>query len=120
MEKKVRYVVQTELTSTIDIVNEKINTINNITIPGINNKFNEFVKDGVLDSSEKARLTDLLNQASNEVAAVVDQVNNIITSKYLTNDNANKGKLEEANTVMNTAWTEYKTLLIHLYLLILK
>lgn len=107
-KKKVRYVGQTELTSAIDIVNEKINTINNTTIPGINNKFNEFVKDGVLDSSEKARLTDLLNQASNEVAAVIDQVNNIITSKYLTNDNANKGKLEEANTVMNTAWTEYK------------
>ena len=107
-KKKVRYVGQTELTSAIDIVNDKINTINNTTIPGINNKFNEFVKDGVLDSSEKARLTDLLNQASNEVAAVVDQVNNITTSKYLTNDNANKGKLEEANTVMNTAWTEYK------------
>lgn len=110
-KKKVRYVGPAELTSAIDVVNEKINTINNTTIPGINNKFNEFVKDGVLDSSEKARLTDLLNQASNEVAAVVDQVNNIITSKYLTNDNANKGKLEEANTVMNTAWTEYKNLI---------
>ena len=108
-KKKVRYVGQTELTSAIDIVNDKINTINNTTIPGINNKFNAFVKDGVLDSSEKARLTDLLNQASNEVTAVVDQVNNIIKSKYLTNDNANKGKLEEANTVMNTAWTEYST-----------
>lgn len=107
-KKKVRYVGPTELNNAIDVVNEKINTINNITIPGINNKFNEFIEDGVLDSSEKARLTDLLNQASNEVAAVIDQVNNIITSKYLTNDNANKGKLEEANTVMNTAWTEYK------------
>ena len=108
-KKKVRYVGQTELTNAIDIVNDKINTINNTTIPGINNKFNEFVKDGVLDSSEKARLTDLLNQANNEIAAVIDQVNNITTSKYLTNDNANKGKLEEANTVMNTAWTEYST-----------
>lgn len=107
-EKKVRYVGPTELNKAIDIVNKKITTINDTTIPGINNKFNEFIKDGVLDSSEKARLTDLLNQASNEVAAVVDQVNNITTSKYLTNDNANKGKLEEANTVMNTAWTEYK------------
>lgn len=107
-KKKVRYVGQTELTNAIDVVNEKINTINNTTIPSINNKFNEFVKDGVLDTSEKARLTDLLNQANNEVAAVIDQVNNIITSKYLSNDNANKGKLEEANTVMNTAWTEYK------------
>ena len=110
-KKKVRYVGPAELTSAIDVVNEKINTINNTTIPGINNKFNEFIEDGVLDSSEKARLTDLLNQASNEVAAVVDQVNNITTSKYLTNDNANKGKLEEANTVMNTAWTEYKNLI---------
>ena len=110
-EKKVRYVGPTELNKAIDIVNDKINTINNTTIPGINNKFNEFIEDGVLDSSEKARLTDLLNQASNEVAAVVDQVNNITTSKYLTNDNANKGKLEEANTVMNTAWTEYKNLI---------
>ena len=110
-KKKVRYVGPTELNNAIDVVNEKINTINNITIPGINNKFNEFIEDGVLDSSEKARLTDLLNQASNEVAAVIDQVNNIITSKYLTNDNANKGKLEEANTVMKTAWTEYKNLI---------
>ena len=110
-KKKVRYVGPTELNKAIDAVNEKINTINNITIPGINNKFNEFIEDGVLDSSEKARLTDLLNQASNEVAAVIDQVNNITTSKYLTNDNANKGKLEEANTVMKTAWTEYKNLI---------
>lgn len=110
-KKKVRYVGPTELNNAIDAVNEKINTINNITIPGINNKFNEFIEDGVLDSSEKARLTDLLNQASNEVAAVIDQVNNITTSKYLTNDNANKGKLKEANTVMKTAWTEYKNLI---------
>ena len=110
-KKKVRYVGQTELTNAIDVVNDKINTINKITIPSINKNFNDFVKDGVLDTSEKARLTDLLNQASNEVAAVIDQVNNIITSKYLTNDNANKGKLEEANTVMNTAWTEYKNLI---------
>jgi hypothetical protein len=110
-KKKVRYVGPTELNNAIDVVNEKINTINNITIPSINNKFNEFIEDGVLDSSEKARLTDLLNQASNEVAAVIDQVNNITTSKYLTNDNANKGKLKEANTVMKTAWTEYKNLI---------
>lgn len=108
-KKKVRYIGPTELTSAIDIVNKKIDIINNTTIPSINKNFNDFVKDGVLDSSEKARLTDLLNQASNEVAAVIDQVNNIIKSKYLTNDNANKGKLEEAKTVMNTAWTEYNT-----------
>lgn len=110
-KKKVRYVGPTELNNAIDVVNKKINTINNITIPGINNKFNEFIEDGVLDSSEKARLTDLLNQASNEVAAIIDQVNNITTSKYLTNDNVNKGKLEKANTVMKTAWTEYKNLI---------
>lgn len=110
-KKKVRYVGPTELNSAIDGVNKKINSITDTTIPGINNKFNEFIKDGVLDTSEKARLTDLLNQANNEVAAVIDQVNNIIKSKYLTNDNANKGKLEEANTVMNTAWTEYKNLI---------
>ena len=110
-ERKVRYIGPTELNKAIDTVNDKITTITNTTIPGINNKFNEFVKDGVLDTSEKARLTDLLNQANNEVAAVIDQVNNIIKSKYLTNDNANKGKLEEANTVMNTAWTEYKNLI---------
>lgn len=108
-KKKVRYVGPTELNSAIDEVNRKINSITDTTIPGINNKFNEFIKDGVLDTSEKARLTDLLNQANNEVAAVIDQVNNIIKSKYLTNDNANKGNLEEANTVMNTAWTEYET-----------
>lgn len=110
-KKKVRYVGPTELNSAINEVNRKINSITDTTIPGINNKFNEFIKDGVLDTSEKARLTDLLNQANNEVAAVVDQVNSIIKSKYLTNDNANKGKLEEANTVMNTAWTKYKNLI---------
>ena len=110
-KKKVRYVGPTELNNAIDVVNDKINTINNTTIPGINKNFNDFVKDGVLNTSEKARLTDLLNQANNEVAAVVDQVNNIIKSKYLTNDNANKGNLEKANTVMNTAWTEYKNLI---------
>lgn len=108
-KKKVRYVGPTELNNAIDVVNDKINTINNTTIPGINKNFNDFVKDGVLNTSEKARLTDLLNQANNEVTAVVDQVNNIIKSKYLTNDNANKGNLEEANNVMNTAWTEYNT-----------
>lgn len=110
-EKKVRYVGPTELNKAIDTVNNKINTITNTTIPGINNRFNDFVKDGVLDSSEKARLTDLLNQASNEVAAVVDQVTNITKSKYLAEDNANRGELIKANAVMNTAWEEYNTLI---------
>lgn len=110
-EKKVRYVGPTELNKAIDTVNDKINTITNTTIPGINNRFNDFVKDGVLDSSEKARLTDLLNQASNEVAAVVDQVTNITKSKYLAEDNANRGNLINANTAMNTAWEAYNTLI---------
>lgn len=110
-EKKVRYVGPTELNKAIDTVNNKINTITNTTIPGINNRFNEFVKDGVLDSSEKARLTDLLNQASNEVAAVVDQVTNITKSKYLAEDNANRGELIKANAAMNTAWKSYNTLI---------
>ena len=110
-EKKVRYVGPTELNKAIDIVNNKINTITNTTIPGINNRFNDFVKDGVLDSSEKARLTDLLNQASNEVAAVVDQVTNITKSKYLAEDNANRGELIKANAAMNTAWKSYNTLI---------
>ena len=110
-ERKVRYVGPTELNKAIDTVNDKITTITNTTIPGINNRFNDFVKDGVLDSSEKARLTDLLNQASNEVAAVVDQVTNITKSKYLAEDNANRGELVNANTIMNTAWEEYNTLI---------
>lgn len=110
-EKKVRYVGPTELNKAIDTVNNKINTITNTTIPGINNRFNDFVKDGVLDSSEKARLTDLLNQASNEVAAVVDQVTNITKSKYLAEDNANRGELIKANAAMNTAWKSYNTLI---------
>ena len=92
-KKKVRYVGPTELNNAIGEVNKKINIITNTTIPGINNKFNEFIKDGVLDTSEKARLTDLLNQANNEVSDVIDQVNNIIKSKYLTNDNDNKVNL---------------------------
>lgn len=113
-EKKVRYVGPTELNKAIDTVNDKINTITNTTIPGINNRFNDFVKDGVLDSSEKARLTDLLNQASNEVAAVVDQVTNITKSKYLAEDNANRGELIKANAAMNTAWESYNTLITKL------
>lgn len=110
-EKKVRYVGPTELNKAIDTVNDKITTITNTTIPGINDKFNKFVEDGVLDSSEKARLTDLLNQASNEVAAVVDQVTNITKSKYLAEDNANRGELIKANAAMNTAWKSYNTLI---------
>ena len=107
-ERKVRYIGPTELTSAIDKVNEKINNISATTLPGLSDKFNEFTKDGILDTSEKARLTDLLNQAGNEVAAIKDQVTNITKSKYLAEDNANRGELVNANTVMNTAWENYK------------
>lgn len=109
--KKVRYIGSKELNDNIDKVNKKINDISATTLPGLNDKFNEFAKDGVIDSSEKARLTDLLNQANNEVLSVNEQITNIIKSDYLTNDNANKGKLIEAQTTLSTAWTEYKTLI---------
>lgn len=109
--KKVRYVGDKELTNAIDKVNKKINDISATTLPGLNDKFNEFAKDGIIDSSEKARLTDLLNQANNEVLAVNDQITSIIKSDYLAKDNANKGKLIEAQKTLSTAWTEYKTLI---------
>lgn len=109
--KKVRYIGSKELNDNIDKVNKKINDISATTLPGLNDKFNEFAKDGILDSSEKARLTDLLNQANNEVLSVNEQITNIIKSDYLTNDNANKGKLIEAQKTLSTAWTEYKTLI---------
>lgn len=109
--KKVRYIGSKELNDNIDKVNKKINDISATTLPGLNDKFNEFAKDGVIDSSEKARLTDLLNQANNEVLSVNEQITNIIKSDYLTNDNANKGKLIEAQKTLSTAWTEYKTLI---------
>ena len=109
--KKVRYVGDKELTAAIDKVNEKINDISATTLPGLDNKFNEFAKDGIIDSSEKARLTDLLNQANNDVLAANDQIISIIKSDYLTNDNVNKGKLIEAQKTLSTAWTEYKTLI---------
>ena len=109
--KKVRYVGDKELTNAIDKVNKKINDISATTLPGLNDKFNEFAKDGIIDSSEKARLTDLLNQANNEVLSVNDQITSIIKSDYLTNDNANKGKLIEAQKTLSIAWTEYKTLI---------
>ena len=109
--KKVRYIGSKELNDNIDKVNKKINDISATTLPGLNDKFNEFAKDGILDSSEKARLTDLLNQANNEVLAVNDQITNIIKSDYLTNDNINKDKLIKAQTTLSTAWTEYKTLI---------
>ena len=109
--KKVRYVGDKELTAAIDTVNKKIGDISATTLPGLNDKFNEFAKDGILDSSEKARLTDLLNQANNEVLAVNDQITSITKSDYLAEDNANKGKLIEAQKSLSTAWTEYKTLI---------
>lgn len=109
--KKVRYIGSKELNDNIDKVNKKINDISATTLPGLNDKFNEFAKDGILDSSEKARLTDLLNQANNEVLSVNEQITNIIKSDYLTNDNVNKDKLIKAQTTLSTAWTEYKTLI---------
>lgn len=109
--KKVRYVGDVELTDAINKVNKKINDISATTLPGLNDKFNEFAKDGIIDSSEKARLTDLLNQANNEVLAVNDQITSIIKSDYLAKDNANKGKLIEAQKTLSTAWTEYKVLI---------
>lgn len=109
--KKVRYVGDKELTAAIDTVDKKIGDISATTLPGLNDKFNEFAKDGILDSSEKARLTDLLNQANNEVLAVNDQITSITKSDYLAKDNANKGKLIEAQKTLSTAWTEYKTLI---------
>lgn len=109
--KKVRYVGDVELTDAISKVNKKINDISATTLPGLNDKFNEFAKDGIIDSSEKARLTDLLNQANNEVLAVNDQITSIIKSDYLAKDNANKGKLIEAQKTLSTAWSEYKTLI---------
>lgn len=109
--KKVRYIGSKELNDNIDKVNKKINDISATTLPGLNDKFNEFAKDGILDSSEKARLTDLLNQANNDVLAVNDQITNIIKSDYLTNDNINKDKLIKAQTTLSTAWTEYKILI---------
>lgn len=109
--KKVRYIGSKELNDNIDKVNKKINDISATTLPGLNDKFNEFAKDGILDSSEKARLTDLLNQANNDVLAVNDQIISIIKSDYLTNDNINKDKLIKAQTTLSTAWTEYKTLI---------
>lgn len=109
--KKVRYIGSKELNDNIDEVNKKINDISATTLPGLNDKFNEFAKDGVIDSSEKARLTDLLNQANNEVLSVNEQITNIIKSDYLTNDNINKDKLIKAQKTLSTAWTEYKTLI---------
>lgn len=109
--KKVRYIGSKELNDNIAKVNKKINDISATTLPGLNDKFNEFAKDGILDSSEKARLTDLLNQANNEVLSVNEQITNIIKSDYLTNDNINKDKLIKAQTTLSTAWTEYKTLI---------
>ena len=107
-EKKVRYVGPTELNKAIDGVNKTIENITASTLPGLNDKFNEFTKDGVLNSSEKARLTDDLNQMTTEIAAVNDQITSVTSSTYL-EGNDNKGKLTEAQKSLNTAWTEYKT-----------
>ena len=105
--KKVRYVGESELANVIDGVNEKIENITASTLPGLNDKFNDFTKDGVLNSSEKARLTDDLNQMTTEIAAVNDQITSVISSTYL-EGNDNKGKLTEAQKSLNIAWTEYE------------
>lgn len=105
-ERKVRYIGPTELTSAIDNVTEKIENITASTLPGLNDKFNDFTKDGVLNSSEKARLTDDLNQMTTEIAAVNDQITSVISSTYL-EGNDNKGKLTEYQKRLNVAWTEY-------------
>lgn len=109
--KKVRYVGDKELNNAIDKVNKKIGELSATTLPGLDDKFNEFAKDGVIDSSEKARLTDLLNQANNDVLAANDQIISVTKSDYLKDDNVNKGKLIEAQKTLSAAWTEYKTLI---------
>lgn len=105
-ERKVRYIGPTELTSAINNVTKKIENITASTLPGLNDKFNDFTKDGVLNSSEKARLTDDLNQMTTEIAAVNDQITSVISSTYL-EGNDNKGKLTEYQKRLNVAWTEY-------------
>lgn len=105
-ERKVRYIGPTELTSAIDNVTKKIENITASTLPGLNDKFNDFTKDGILNSSEKARLTDDLNQMTTEIAAVNDQITSVISSTYL-EGNDNKGKLTEYQKRLNVAWTEY-------------
>ena len=105
--KKVRYVGESELIDAIDNVNKKIENITASTLPGLNDKFNDFTKDGVLNSSEKARLTDDLNQMTTEIVAVNNQITSVISSTYL-EGNDNKGKLTEAQKSLNIAWTEYK------------
>uniref|UniRef100_A0AAU8MJE0 Chaperone of endosialidase n=1 Tax=Geladintestivirus 4 TaxID=3233136 RepID=A0AAU8MJE0_9CAUD len=105
--KKVRYVGSEELTNVINVVTKKIENITATTLPGLDDRFNNFTKDGVLDFSEKARLTDDLNQMITEIAAVNDQITSVTSSPYLKN-NTNKGKLEEAQKTLNVAWSEYK------------
>jgi hypothetical protein len=108
--KKVRYVGQTELADNIKVVNEKINNISASTLPGLEDKFTEFTKDGILDSSEKARLTDALAQMQAEYDAMNDQISTITSSTYLTNS-ANKTKLIEYQKGLKTAWTTYSDLI---------
>ena len=105
-ERKVRYIGPTELTNAINNVSKKIENITASTLPGLNDKFNDFTKDGILNSSEKARLTDDLNQMTTEIAAVNDQITSVISSTYL-EGNDNKGKLTEYQKRLNVAWTEY-------------
>lgn len=109
--KKVRYVGNEELNKVIDNVNAAINNITATTLPGLSDKFNAFAKDGVIDSSEKARLTDLLNQANNEVLAINDQITSVTKSSYLKDNNANKGKLIEAQNALSDAWDGYNKLI---------
>lgn len=109
--KKVRYVGNEELNKVIDNVNAAINNITATTLPGLSDKFNAFAKDEVIDSSEKARLTDLLNQANNEVLAINDQITSVTKSSYLKDNNANKGKLIEAQKALSDAWDGYNKLI---------
>ena len=107
--KKIRYVGEKELNSAVSVVQKQIDTINNTTLPNINKQFNNFVKDGILTTSEKARLKEALAALTSDKSKLLDSVAEVEKSEYLKNDTLVIPDLKIYVTALTNSFTEYKS-----------
>lgn len=107
--KKVRYVGEKELNSAVSVVQKQIDTINNTTLPNINKQFNDFVKDGILTTSEKARLKEALAALTSDKSKLLDSVAEVEKSEYLKNDTLVIPDLKTYVTALTNSFTEYES-----------
>ena len=107
--KKVRYVGEKELNSAVSVVQKQIDTINNTTLPNINKQFNDFVKDGILTTSEKARLKEALAALTSDKSKLLDSVAEVEKSEYLKNDTLVIPDLKTYVTALTNSFTKYES-----------